>query len=160
MRWYETIRLASIEGWHASFGEFDKFERTKDIGFHFGTKEQADYFTARPYKKKFLLDINNPIRAGSDWNQSDPEACWGAFFYQGGPFDISKEETWEMYYEVRERIADDYGNAYKIIRDKLLELGYDGIVYPNDVEGHGDSYVAFSTSQITLAPDQGPPSAK
>ena len=38
--------------------------------------------------------------------------------------------------------------ASKPVHDALKEKGYDGIVYANDAEGRGDSYIAFEPSQF------------
>lgn len=41
------------------------------------------------------------------------------------------------------------GNAY--IRDVIKQNGYDGVVYANQHEGHGDSYIVFDPAQIKSA---------
>lgn len=134
----------SYMAYHASFKEFDKFKQTKDIGYHFGTIEQARYFSARPYIYKVQLKMNKPYKMKEDWNQSHPEDLLGKL---GKVFPPTEEDYWR----IQEKIEKlPYDKGYEIIRNELKKRGYDGLIYPNEVEGKGLSYVVFSPNQIKI----------
>lgn len=115
------------------FNEFLFPENSLELGVHFGTKEQAEAMgTAFP----FLVAINNPLRL--------PDL--GTWHYQSvmrearrAGVDISEAE-YDFVFNAR--------NNNQALRELLLEKGIDGIVYKNEAEGKGDSYIAFDSSQI------------
>jgi hypothetical protein len=47
--------------------------------------------------------------------------------------------------------ANERAERFKLIREYLKSKGYDGIVYPNEHEGKGESYVVFDPTQIKSA---------
>lgn len=105
-------------------GEFNP-ERG-DFGIHFGTKEQAENRLGVKNGgevKPYIINLKNPIDLGFDmgwWNDLDK---WKELGY----------------------IPEDY---YGDIITKLKSEGYDGVRYPNSVEGEGDSYIVFDKNAI------------
>lgn len=105
-------------------GEFNP-ERG-DFGIHFGTKEQAENRLGVKNGgevKPYTINLKNPIDLGFDmgwWNDLDK---WKELGY----------------------IPEDY---YGDIIPKLKSEGYDGVRYPNSVEGEGDSYIVFDKNAI------------
>jgi hypothetical protein len=130
-----------IIAYHGSRSEFEKFRPTTgDIGFHFGSPEQADWRvgdegTVKPYH----LDIKNPLRLNRD-----PGGWYG-------------EDAVNL---VNEAIGSKLNPSASTssIRQAIQKAGYDGVIYPNKFEGQGDSYIAFSPDQIAPAPK--PPTAQ
>jgi hypothetical protein len=47
--------------------------------------------------------------------------------------------------------ANERAQRFKLIREYLKSKGYDGITYPNEYEGEGESYIAFDPTQIKSA---------
>ncbi|MBQ7036316.1 MAG: hypothetical protein IJN74_02370 [Clostridia bacterium] len=128
--------------------EFTEFSKG-DIGFHFGTKAQAEKRGKDIQAKsgrtfRAYLNLKNPIRARLDimgW-RARPAAM---YLWSEGY--LTNEE-----HEYIKRLAskeDGYDSDAAIrLREILEEKKYDGIVYPNGFEGDGDSYIAFHDEQI------------
>jgi hypothetical protein len=51
------------------------------------------------------------------------------------------------------------GERSNLLKDFLKQLGYDGIVYKNEFEGGGDSYIALDSYQVKSAFNQSPTKA-
>lgn len=102
------------------------FPETNELGIHFGTKQQAERF-GEPFP--FRVTINNPLRL-PDLGTWAPELI----------IDELRKQKFRIPQHVEKNAAG--------MRDLIRHLGYDGVVYKNDAEGHGDSYIAFSNDQI------------
>lgn len=113
---------------------------------NFGTEEQSANVdltgrsdgSSKTYK--VYLDISNPLRvedqgmsASNVLEQAMEMRVISSKEYSGFPFNES----------------DEIGRNYAI--NVLKSKGYDGIVYSNEWEGKGDSYIAFNPSQIKSA---------
>lgn len=132
---------------HATNAEedFDIFDRTEDIGFHFGTLETAnrraeDIKTAGGNLRLVpaYLSLQNPLRVNDlrDWCAKNVLNE----FERLGLLTLEDEAKW---------FPDSVGREE--VRDFLASKGYDGLVYENEVEGGGDSYVALRPQQIKSA---------
>lgn len=125
---------------------FETFARG-DIGFHFGTKEQANkrgkdlrVETGRMFR--VYLNIKNPYRVRLDIN-SWKTSHIGLYLWSDGAI------TDAQWHEVENMQGDEYNEPGAIrLREILAENGIDGFVYPNGVEGEGDSYIALYDDQI------------
>lgn len=126
--------------------DFDTFEKG-DIGFHFGTVEQA---RNRGTKKnaehgrmfRAYLAIKDPYRVHLDLNAWRP-ANIAVYLYSK---DLITEDQWN---EILNLNGDGYDSpGAKRLREILDDIGVDGFVYPNNVEGEGDSYIALRDDQI------------
>lgn len=131
--------------YHASPDKFRNFDTSKE-GAHFGTYEQASNVRKHGLRKPkaFVLDIKNPLRLTDIgvWNR------FNNFHYalvMGDHITPEQaESTWQAW-----QTSDDKG--WEAIKIALLANGYDGIVYQNEQEGPGDSYIAFWQHQIKNA---------
>jgi len=119
--------------YHGTKAIFDKFSTAflgNDIGFHFGTKEQADWRvgdggTIKAYKVK----IEKPLRLKD----------MGAWYGEKVVEQVNKAIGSKLHASA----------STSAIRNAIQNAGYDGVVYNNKFEGEGDSYIAFSPDQIT-----------
>lgn len=115
---------------------FDAFRMPadgKELGVHFGTKQQAEMF-GTPFQ--FDVDITRPLRL-PDLGTWKPEAVIEAASKAGVRFTPADRKAVLS--------ASDQNDA---LRKLLNAKGYDGIVYKNEAEGAGDSFIAFSNKQI------------
>lgn len=128
--------------------EFDTFAKG-DVGFHFGTVEQAEKRSAdkgstRGRTFRAYLDIKNPFRADLDimgWKAD------GASLYLWSRGVLTDAESQEI--QSLSANGTDYDSPASVrLREMLEGKGYDGISYPNGFEGAGDSYIAFRDDQI------------
>ena len=126
--------------------DFETFAKG-DTGFHFGNKPQAQKRAADIGAKKgrifrAYLNIKNPIRTRLDINAWVPSHT-GLYLWSEG---YLTDAEWN---EVRSLPGSDYNSEAAVrLRNILEQKGYDGIVYPNGVEGEGDSYLVFYDEQI------------
>lgn len=131
--------------YHASPQEFDTFDTSKE-GAHFGTFDQASSLN-KPGKgepKAYAVNIQNPLRMPDIgvWNN------FNNFHAALSRADIVTEEEANAAW-VAWQHSDDYG--WEFLKNTLEAKGYDGIVYENEQEGAGDSYIAFRSEQIKPA---------
>ena len=127
--------------------EFTSFEKSKDIGFHFGNENQATVRKTDLKKEngrvfRVYLNLKNPIRVSKDIMSWKAHGTALKLWSDGILTDSEMNEVTSL--EV-----DGYDSPAAVrLREMLAEKGYDGIVYPNGFEGDGDSYIAFSDDQI------------
>ena len=125
-----------------------------DIGFHFGNKNQAENrLKEKGTKGRFIksyLNIKNPIELKydlPDWNAS------AAAIHLWNDGIISFDE----YLQVHKLYLEDKDNynskSSAKLREMLAEKGYDGIIYENEIEGDGKSYIAFYPEQVIIFDD-------
>ena len=178
MRWFGNSVVAE-DGkpkvlYHGTPKDFDTFE-IGDIGYHFGSRNQAEY------RLRFLqrwspegtgrldygpgdtvmpvyLRVENPLRMEDVGEWRDPLEVFG-----GLPPEIQEKLGGDSIVDEILDIRDMYrqGTGYfedpdlqKIqeeIRDAIKDAGYDGIVYRNQAEGSGDSYIVFDPEQVKSA---------
>jgi hypothetical protein len=163
-KWFGESKVVDEKGdplvvYHGTEEDFDTFERTEDIGFHFGTRHVAnarigassnavretlrdggpfDYQEGRNVIPAYLK-IENPLRL-PDLNDWTPDHVIDALVERGI---VSADDELDGIEVTRERV-----------RDWLAVKGYDGIVYRNSVEANGrggDSFIVFGSSQIKSA---------
>lgn len=126
------------------------------MGAHFGTTEQANKHTfaqnsgQSPAVYPVYLTIKNPLRL--------PDSSrWEAVGYYPGVLDrgvLSTIPDSVLSAKEKQNIENlsSQGRIRELALQRLLEhKGYDGIVYANQVEGPGDSYIAFRPEQIKSA---------
>ena len=149
---------------HGTLADFDIFERG-DIGFHFGTLEQAqkridkNLSEAKKGKPRIIeayINIKNPVYLPLDKMQ------WDAFTtsYQLYVHKIITEEQLNNILEKKGAILGGYNSeASQALRKLLSDKGYDGIVYNNRFEGEGVSFIAFEPNQIKYVTNESPSSS-
>jgi len=209
-----------LKVYHSTFKDFEKFTESGDLGYHFGSLEQAknrsldksleqlpvwpwvsprkgfqddhiqiwddDWFvgsskiddvkgllelekTRREYvlemygdqvKKQFpgglpepkmveaYLSIKNPLRVNKDIG------LWSDFHTMGDDLvNDLKIITKDQWNEALSKGEESF-NKEQLVK-WIEDAGYDGVVYRNEVEGAGDSYVAFHDNQIIRKVDDG-----
>ena len=143
---------------HDTFGRFfsnlipEAFEKTQDIGFHFGTQEQANNIAGLSDEGSQVypvyLSINNPVRTNDAYMWYYVRPTINTLIDAGA---ISRQEADTILNNDKsetEQLAD--------VKALLESKGYDGIVYDNDTaEGTGESYIAFRPEQIKSVNNRG-----
>lgn len=132
---------SAVEAWHGTrnldFGTFSRAFTSGQLGFHFGTEEQATGLLgegeAVPRVIRVELDIENPLRM--------PDL--------GGWTGHAAKAEFERALGVS---IPGSGSDASIVR-AIRAAGHDGVVYANRFEGEGDSYIAFDPSQIRIVGD-------
>ena len=158
IKWFGNSVVVDSDGnplvlYHGTTHNFDVFNTKPDnreIGSHFGNRRQANQRLAEPGNgsygtrgdniKAVYLRIENPIRL-TDQTFWVPEKLASTLQTQ---FNISIEPSGKGAMGSTYHTQDDIMTALK-------ENGYDGIVYENDHEGNGDSYIVFDPNQIKSA---------
>lgn len=139
--------------YHGSNNDFTTFKQG-DIGFHFGTKQQAASRVGSGKNVKtheVYLDIRNPVRINKDlgsWNADYklPEELLEVGAISKDQHDLFRSKNYNGAND------NDYnGKASVTLRKMLTDNGYDGIEYINRHEGGNvdkPSWIAFENSQI------------
>jgi hypothetical protein len=120
------------------------------MGFHFGTKAQAEFrgtqydFEAKdPSVGEYYLSIKKPLTV-SHMASFAPDYLADEMM----DIDLITPEQYEKLQEKNNYETLSLGNALVKI---LKKNGYDGLVYENDREGEGKSFVPFEPNQIKSA---------
>lgn len=163
--WFGDSKVVDDEGkpkvvYHGTYNDFTEFKRG-DIGFHFGSKEQANdriRVTGNARVIPAYLSIKNPLYIGmdyGDWNAANVAIM------------LIETEVFEYHpkqQEIEERLEDILAidsakgretasqRRNRELRELLQSLGYDGIIYENAFEG--DRYSGNNVSYIALEPTQ------
>jgi hypothetical protein len=147
------------EGTHGTrswFGEFDK--KKGDLGFHFGTEEQAQQRmihtrddSNRHLAERYIdarLRANNPLYYPGDvgaWDHSSESARallgsrpYGASTREGFANIIGEKERDWLQKIMDKRIRMDHPDALEQMRQIIEKQGFDSLIYRNTVENlHG-----------------------
>lgn len=175
-----SIERWNTHGFSAHFGSTPEQANTRigDVvrikrGLPHGTPVETPDANILPV----YLDLKNPLRMqDTQWNNSVQVADVLAEMAAAGKLDLSVEDLMDIsdeatraqeheavYGTVRADIEgmppeeDDWTVSKENIRllDELKSMlefaGYDGIVYRNEFEGEGDSYIVFNPEQIISA---------
>lgn len=159
--WFGDSKIVDAKGKplvvsHISKAEptvFDNKYKTdlSSMGFHFGTKEQAqfratqyDFESSSPTMGDYYLSIQNPLEV-SHMASFAPDHLADQMM----DMDLITEQKYESFRN-KYRDEPDIGAALVKI---LQKAGYDGLVYSNEMEGKGNSYVPFEPTQIKSATD-------
>ena len=152
IHWFSGSTIRDDSGhplvlYHATDAEFSAFQRTEDIGFHFGPlvtaekrlrqiggfSESDDRYSEGAHIMPVFVRMQRPLRL-PDLHTWSPTAVLGALVDAGV---ITRETAFECDWVDRETVAE-----------WLAVKGYDGIVYANHTEGGGDSFIALYPEQI------------
>ena len=138
--------------YHVTDTDFEQFENG-DIGFHFGTKAQAEQRAANkgytnPIFIRAYQNIQNPAMVSRDqYSWHALQAAW-TLWREGIINDAEYDEITNI-----AGIKDGYDSPASVrLREIMESKGYDGIAYPNEFEKEGMSYIAFHDDQIIRAP--------
>lgn len=169
----------SINAFHGSPSKFPGAPRTDGLGAHFTLdKTLADKFAeGKGQTVAAKLNIKNPLRMDDyGGSHANAEGVIKDFVKQGAlPESFLKDIDSRIYTRSQEIVGDtgelqgpklaakrnaafEQANTEELekVKQYLKSKGYDGIVYDNKAEGHGDSYIAFNPEQIRV-PDNGQP---
>ena len=127
-----------------------------DLGLHLGTLEQAG---ARNPSTVIQVEVrmNNPLRMRDvlHWGSDAIDELLAMGTITEAEYKDLLDSYWGNNYELDEslpsnlaKIKETYQRT-EAVRVLLESKGYDGIVYANEVEGEGDSYIVFRPEQIT-----------
>jgi len=153
-QWFGDSKVVDSSGkpmvvYHGTHGDFTQFEqpsRAPDLGFHFGTQDQANQFVGGAKGANVMpvfLKIENPLRMDDVFGRGViSKVRKSSNLMRLGIF-TSKDDS-----KIR---GMSHGAAMKYMQDKIKAAGYDGIVYDNVQEGGGDSYAVFDQTQIKSA---------
>ncbi|MEN6535028.1 MAG: hypothetical protein ABFD89_15290 [Bryobacteraceae bacterium] len=116
-------------------------------GIHVGTTREQAENAARNFKdkqagwnvKQYALNVKNPLRLND--NDVYGARSMAEALTARGMMDNAEAMS----------IRDTPEDAQKVI-DAIKSKGYDSIVYQNDAEGEGDSYVVLDQGQLTETP--------
>jgi hypothetical protein len=132
---------------------FDPSYKTElsSMGFHFGSKDQAEFrgkqydFKSKgePEVGQYYLSIKNPLRV-SHMASYAPDHLADQMMDMG----VLDEDT---YADIQSETGYDSVQTGEKLVDILKDNGYDGLVYENEKEGEGDSFVPFDPTQIKSA---------
>lgn len=144
-RWFGQSQVVNPDGFpklvyhgtRAKFTVFDK-DAIAHFGFHVGTLAQASQFSKKPMA--LFAAISNAIRL--------PDlGMWG---FENVARNVDSRGLGIINHAEYERAwnaNDQSGELRKILQSK----GFDGVVYKNEVEGKGESYIAFEPAQLKRA---------
>jgi hypothetical protein len=126
--------------WHAMGADFSTFEPNRiAFGIHLGTENQA----GKAYQRKALI-MDKGSRIGK--------------FYAAIENPLSMPDgNWENPQAVTDRLrkagvfGPDVDPSFQQSTNDLFALGFDGIVYNNEAEGAGKSFIALFPDQIKSA---------
>lgn len=153
--------------YHASPNKFDIFDITNDIGYHFGTKEQAiDRMKQQKIKHFFLykvkLNIKNTLRT------IDKKTWFGLNLLDILSVNklVNRKEMLEKLDNLKKQYKyDETGKiipnwSYKALKEwndelkqTLYSSGYDSIIYVNkfeDKKNIDESIIVFNKNQIQI----------
>lgn len=199
---------------HSTYADFDAFERTRDVGFHFGSafiahkridessngRGRGDLRYSGVNLMPVFLRVENPFALLNDpvsWEPSHLLKLMNAILPQyvkarieeddrravetarkqgdelkaAGKEVIRRRQQWEggsTFLELKNAtwtriLAENRVGVYASLRKAVQAAGYDGLVYPNEIEGEGRgrkgrrlnadnlSWIAFEAHQVKSA---------
>lgn len=164
---YYKEDVNSLTVYHASPVKFNKFEKTNDIGFHFGNKEQAfDRMKQQKIKNFYLYECR--IKFNKLLRTIDKKTWFGMnlldilsvnkFVNRKEMLEVLDNLKKEYKYDVEGKIISGWSEkALREWNDKLKDilynLGYDGIIYKNKYENKkefSDSYILLKLKILIL----------
>lgn len=147
--------------WHGTNVDFNTFEKG-DIGFHFGTYEQADARSRESGNQVMMecfLNLRNPLVLETDFGMWNANRIAEEMAKQG----ILSNAEYRALQSIPGFAAEGYDSPGNAALRALLEAkGYDGIQYRNTFEGEENaySYIVFHPNQVkrvnNLTPTQDP----
>src|SRR5216684_3654505 len=172
----EAPKVESITGYHGTQADFEKFEKTEDIGFHFSSsKDTAEEFANFRGKKGRVIEaqlgVKNPI-VMPDLGGWSPLRI-AEWIDDEGMTAFKQDKKTGSIGELEGKILDLYkkhGAPKGLVTDEGLALagntvwdflqakGHDGIKYTNKQEGKPvDTYIVRHNEQIKQRDQNSPP---
>jgi hypothetical protein len=128
--------------YHASPERFSTFDTSRE-GAHFGTFEQAANLQKPGLRapQAYYISLQNPLRLPDIGVWNNFNNLHAVLSVEGHITDEQADSAWAAWQR-----SDDEG--WEALKQALHQNGYDGIVYENEQEGAGDSYLVFWSHQI------------
>jgi len=156
--------------YHGTDAEFYIFDKSSDLGYHFGSEQQAMYKRGRRVISAYL-SMTDPLRLDDHvWDNprtlavglsqfdsgkelENAAARWEALKHDETELDqdLPWNEFKKKHRELLDLIRSARLEAMRIGKNLLQNAKNDGVIYKNEVEGGGDSYIAFKSNQIKSA---------
>ena len=171
--WFAASQAVDEQGrprvfYHGTYATFGAFEETRDLGYHFGSSEQAAVKIGGEAAGEgariipVYLSIRNPLRLTQDifsrFDAQPLEEASDALAREAGLSADAAASLHQMAAHVSQ-LRDTLGPAESRYQDAreafwdqarraLVARGFDGVVYPNEAEGAGESWIAFESHQV------------
>lgn len=139
--------------YHSSENNFDKFEKSRGVGFHFGTKKAAQERINGPrYMYKTRLKGGKVLSLKSDFNDWDGTTVIRELENMGILHAKQTKPYWDYRNSGENMSHERYDDPVnKIARQILKDAGYSAITYINGVEDPGHtSYMVLDPEQIEI----------
>ena len=148
----EGLPLFALRAFHSTDASFDQFDPafTNEVGFHFGTKQQARdraYIKARGNPFKYFrtriieadVDLKNPAVISRDIGRFDGETLAKQLI-------VDRIAPPTLF---RDIMGADPAQQTRYVRNWLVAHGYDGVKYVNKFEGPGEiSVMTLGTGNV------------
>lgn len=146
--WKEELQFTpstvseGVVAYHASPDQFDEFDMSKE-GAHFGTYEQAANVRKPGLRepRAYVLSIKNPLRLHDI-------GVWNKFNNLHTVLSTGNHITDEQADAIWAAWQKSDAEGWQALKQALEQNGYDSIVYQNEQEGPGDSYLVWHNEQI------------
>lgn len=149
--WFSTSKVTHVV-YHATKADFDAFDTSRgDLGAHFGSLQQANHVAAnRVGPGAMILPVW--LRLCCALRLKDV----GSFHADGIALQLEQKGLLPKGQGMRieREIGADWRLREKydpLVRQAIIDAGYDGVVYKNTQEGRGDSYIVFEAAQVKSA---------
>ena len=153
--------LVVFHGTPSRFGKFNE----GDIGFHFGTKEQAANRVRNengPIDNAGIyfgfLNLRKPLYAGLDFGSWESSTVAVKIFnrVETGALELALTKS-DVALLSRLASGGSTKGTNAALRNWLVSKGYDGVIYDNTAyfEGEGNSYIIFDAHQFKSAENLG-----
>jgi hypothetical protein len=168
-RWFGDSKVVDADGkplvvYHTTTQDFEAFDPQKagrtSIGLHFGTAEAAGAIVENAPDGARTLPVfvraENPLRLPDPgrWNAPDLQRAW---FNPDGTLKPGVGMPAEMAAELWPMVQRGFRAGGEHPLAPLAERhGFDSIVYDNQAEGGGDSYIVFHPEQVKSVFNRGP----
>lgn len=129
----------------AHFGSVHQANAVAGALFRFGAPPAA--WGESPRLMPVYLSIKDPVYIADTGAQHGPVDYLDAV-YEAGTISFGERE--EILYDENSDQRED-GDVQRLLIERLEDLGYDGFIYDNKMEGEGVSYAPFRPEQIKSA---------
>ena len=146
--------MRPVTAYHATCATFDRFDTSKgDLGAHFGTLGQAAYISLNRHggrPESHVLKARLNLRASLRLRDV------GSFHADGIAPQLEKKGLLPSGLRARDIMKEIEGDWRQrrvfdpLLRQAIIDAGYDSVVYTNTNEGAGASYIAFFPEQIEI----------
>jgi hypothetical protein len=135
--------------YHGTTTEFgDQYVGT-GLGPHFGSTETANQFAVEGeggHVRPVDLTFNNPLRL-PDGSWEEPFGVMKKLQDAGIISEAEAAEFTNQFFKGRANTEAENKAAFDFLKAKIEEKGYDSIIYKNESEGGGDSYIALKPDE-------------